>query len=120
MSGINALFSTALSGLNAATAILNTSASNIANAGTPGYPSRRVGLTESASGGVSVGPTTRDSSSGGIDEDGAERSNVDLPTELVQLRQGQILYQANAAVVRAGDEMLGTLLDIFDDGRRHR
>jgi flagellar hook protein FlgE len=84
MSGINGIFSTALSGLNAATTIVNTAASNIARAGT---------------------------------SDGPE---VDLAHEAVQLRIGQTLYSANAAVVRAGDEMLGTLLDMFDDGRRRR
>ena len=41
MSGINGLFGTALSGLNAAGAVINTAASNIANADTPGYGSRQ-------------------------------------------------------------------------------
>lgn len=85
MSGINGIFSTALSGLNTATSIVNTAASNIARAG--------------------------------VSDDGPE---VDLAHEAVQLRIGQTLYSANAAVVRAGDEMLGTLLDMFDDGRRRR
>jgi flagellar hook protein FlgE len=43
---------------------------------------------------------------------------VDLASEMVSLRQGQLLYQANAAVVRVGDRLTGTLLDMFDTRRR--
>jgi flagellar hook protein FlgE len=106
MSGINGLFSTALSGLNAAGAVINTAASNIANAETPGYKAGRVELATAASGdGVEVAGVTRD-------------GDVDLANEVVSLRQGQLLYQANAAVVRVGDRLTGTLLDMFDTRRR--
>jgi flagellar hook-associated protein FlgK len=106
MSGINGLFGTALSGLNAAGAVINTAASNIANADTPGYKARRVELANAQSGdGVEVAGVTRD-------------GGVDLANEVVSLRQGQLLYQANAAVVRVGDRLTGTLLDMFDTHRR--
>ena len=118
MSGLNSLFSTALSGLNAAGAIVNTAASNIANAETKGYKAARVGLAESNDGGVEVASITRDQRPGGLDENGDELSNVDLATEAVHLRQGAILYKANAAVLRVGDDLMGTLLDMFDTHRR--
>ena len=37
------------------------------------------------------------------------------PTDLVDLQTSHTLYTANAAVVRASNQMLGTLLDVFDD-----
>jgi len=39
--------------------------------------------------------------------------------EVVNLRLGAILYNANAAVVRVADRMTGTLLDILDTHNRH-
>jgi flagellar basal body rod protein FlgG len=122
MSGLNALFSTALSGMNAAGALLNTAASNIANMDTPGYKPARVNLAESQSGGVDVVSITRDPSPGPIDPDGQEMSNVDPVTEMVNLKKGALLYKANAAVIKVGDELTGTLLDMFDhdDDRHHR
>jgi flagellar basal body rod protein FlgG len=122
MSGLNALFSTALSGLNAAGAVLNTAASNIANMDTPGYKAARANLAESNSGGVDVVSITHDPSPGPVDEDGQELSNVDPATEMVNLKKGALLYKANAAVINVGDELTGTLLDMFDhdDDHRHR
>jgi len=120
MSGINSLFSTALSGLNAAGAIVTTAASNIANADTNGYKAARVNLAESRDGGVNVASITRDSRPGGVDEYGDELSNVDVATEAVNLKQGAILYKANAAVLRVGDDLMGTLLDMFDHDREDR
>jgi flagellar hook-associated protein FlgK len=119
MSGINSIFSTALSGLNAAGAIVNTAASNIANLDSDGYQSRRVNLENAAdSGGVRVASITADSAPA-LNDQGQELSNVDLPTELINLRLGGILYNANAAVVRVADQVTGTLLDILDSHRQH-
>jgi flagellar basal-body rod protein FlgC len=119
MSGINGIFSTALSGLNAAGAIVDTAASNIANLDTNGYKTRRVNLTSAPdNGGVHVESITANPTPGGLDDQGQELSNVDLPTEIIHLRLGGILYDANAAVVRAADQMTGTLLDILDSDHR--
>jgi flagellar hook-associated protein FlgK len=106
MSGINGLFSTAFSGLNAAGAVINNAASNIANMETPDYKAGRVQLASAPGGdGVEVAGVTH-----GGDEDPA--------SDLVSLRLGQTLYQANAAVIRVGDQLTGTLLDMFDTHRR--
>ena len=121
MSGLNALFSTALSGMNAAGAIVNTAASNIANMDSAGYKAARVNLAESQSGGVDVVSITHDPSPGPVDDHGQELSNVDPATEMVNLKKGALLYKANAAVIKVGDELTGTLLDMFDhDDHRHR
>jgi flagellar hook protein FlgE len=108
MSGINSLFSTALSGLNAGSAIINAAASNIANLATQGYKAARVNLTTAPDGdGVEVSSITHD-------------SDVDLVNEVVSMKQGQILYQANAAVIRVGDQLTGSLLDILDTHNQRR
>jgi flagellar hook-associated protein FlgK len=115
MIGINGIFSTARSGLNAASAIINTAASNIANLDSSGYKARRVNLSSAPdNGGVQVDSITADPTAGVPDDQGQELSNVDLPTEIVNLKLGAILYNANAAVVRVADQMTGTLLDMFD------
>jgi flagellar hook protein FlgE len=120
MSGLNALFSTALSGLNAAGVILSTTASNVANLDSAGYKAAGVNLAERRGGGVDVVSITRDPSTGALDDQGQELSNVDLATEMVNLRKGALLYKANAAVIRVGDELTGTLLDLFDTRRGER
>jgi len=120
MSGINGIFSTSLSGFNAAGAIINTAASNIANLDTNGYKSRRANLTNAPdNAGVQVVSITADPMPIGTDDQGEELSNVDLPTDIVNLKLGDILYNANAAVLRVADQMTGTLLDIFDSGPRN-
>jgi flagellar hook protein FlgE len=84
ISGGHDIFSTAVSGLNAAGTIVNKAAANIARAGLddPGQQ--------------------------------APAADIDLAGEVVHLRLGAILYSANAAVVRVADRMTGTLLDILD------
>ena len=113
MSGINAIFSTGLSGLTSGSILLANSANNIANLNSPGFKSARVNLQEApGKQGVEAGSVSKDQSPGGVDENGDEQSNVDLPREIVQLRIGSMLYNSNAQVVNVGLAMLGTLLDV--------
>jgi flagellar hook protein FlgE len=122
MSGLNSIFATALSGLNAAGAVLHTTANNIANADSHGYKAARANLTSAPYfGGVRVGSVSIDAAKGAPDPDGGqELSNVDLVTERLNLGRGQHLYKANAAVVRVADRMMGTLLDMYDTRRLGR
>ena len=120
LGGINGLFSTALSGLKAADAIVNTAASNLANLDSAGYKSRRANLAAAPGGGVAVQSVTADPSPGPVDDEGREGSNVDPVREIVNLKLGKALYDANAAVVRVGVDLTGTLLDMLDDGRHGR
>jgi flagellar hook protein FlgE len=108
------LFGIALSGMHAAQTQLNVAADDIANADTPGYQSRRADLVELSAGGVGVAGITADTSPAGPKAGGTEGSNVDLAAQLVNVRQAQTLYAANAMVVRAADRMTGSLLDILD------
>lgn len=118
--------STALSGLNAASARLGNAANNIANADTPGYRARRVDLAPGPEGVRILGTSPRyadtyTSTAGSTDTppdatpDSDERSapsDVDLATEAVDVIRTKSLYGANAAVVRVADSLIGTLLDV--------
>ena len=106
--------------MQAAQAQLNVTAQNVANADTPGYQSARVDLVELSTGGVAVGGITRDASAGAMLPHGQQGSNVDLAAQMENLRREQMLYGANAAVVRVADQMTGTLLDMLDTGQTHR
>ncbi|MDB5295913.1 MAG: putative flagellar basal-body rod protein [Phycisphaerales bacterium] len=110
----------AASGLSAASARLAVTAGNIANADSTGYQARRVTLSPapptspaSPAAGVRVDTVTLDSYPGGIDAEGDPTSNVDLARESVDLIRERHQYTANAKLLKAGDEMLGTLLDVL-------
>jgi flagellar hook protein FlgE len=101
----------AASGLNAATAMLNVAANNIANDDTPDYAYESVDLSDLATGGVSIADITQDvtpASAGGA-------NNVNLADQLVDLTKAKILYNANAAVISISDQMYGTLIDVLDN-----
>lgn len=139
---IDPALSAALSGLNAQKLRLNATASNVANAGTSGavpggaaaasgasvvYRPLRVDLAsqslpDGAGAGVSASITEiKDSYSlsyapdaAGADDAGyVAVPNVSLDQEMVNLLEIKTLFKANAAVIRAQDDMSGELLDIL-------
>src|SRR5690348_458918 len=124
---MNALFSAAhanvmsnamsisLSGMQAASAMLNVTANNIANLNTPGFNPSRADLVELSGGGVAVSGTSFEDNPQVAPN--TQTSNVDLPTELVNLKLGHTLYDANAMVLKTADQMTGTLLNILDTDR---
>ena len=106
----------ALSGLQAATATMQVTASNVANARTDGYQTQRVELAE-RSGGVeattsanigtarpALPPTQAVSVS-------RPPSDVDLAQEMVKMTANENFYLANVRALEAAQGMLGTLLD---------
>jgi flagellar hook-associated protein FlgK len=99
---VSDLLSIAASGLSAATAQLNVTANNIANMNTPGFKAQRVDLAAAPGGGVEVT---------GIQSTGQPVDPVD---ELVHLKQEGFMYGANAMMVRTGNQLFGTLIDILD------
>lgn len=107
------LLNIAASGLSAASSRLNVTANNIANLETAGYRAARANLAPVDPAGVRVDSVTLDPSHGPIDPDGAEGSNVDLATESVDLIREKHQYTASAKVLKAADQMLGTLLDVL-------
>ena len=114
------IFALALSGMQAAQAKFGAAADNLANADTPGYKASRVDLVELSGGGVGVAGITKDPSPGPLQPDGREGSNVDIAREAINLTRAKVLYTANAALVRMGDRMSGTLLDMMDTKKKDR
>lgn len=111
------VLSIGLSGLQAASAQLNVAANNIANSETPNYKSQRVDLVDLSTGGVAVSGISVDKSAGPIEPDGTHGSNEDPVTDAINLTRTKLLYSANAAAVRIGQQVSGGLLDILDTDR---
>jgi flagellar hook protein FlgE len=89
----------ALSGMNAAQIGLQTSAHNLANLSTDGFRRQRVSQNEASAGGVAVS-LSRSAGAGHAPE-----------ADLVGLLVAKNAFLANLAVFRAGDRMMGSLLD---------
>jgi flagellar hook-associated protein FlgK len=96
----------AATGMDAAETLLSVAANNIANLNTPNYQPESVELAAAAGGGVQVI---------GIDVNPAGSSNSDLSVaDAIELKKAQYLYDANAAVVQAQEQMFGSLINILD------
>ncbi len=108
-----------LSSLRAYDTKMAVSANNVANAESEGFKKSRTIFEEGPEGTVGVqidridtpGPLVQ------VSEDAQyvakEMSNVDLGEEIPQTILTQRGYEANLAMVKVSDEMLGSLLDIL-------
>ena len=85
--------------MNAAQALLDASANNIANLDTPGYRRQQLAQSAQAGGGVSTS-VTRASSAG-----------PSLETDVVSQLQAKNAFLANLAVFKTGNKLSGALLD---------
>lgn len=106
-----------LSGLQNAAFRQNVTANNVANLNTAGYRARSVVNSEVDGVGVRVGEIRESEVPGrpdvlNLSAEALASSNVSLVTEVAATMANGASYQANAAVVRAEDDLLGTLLDI--------
>jgi flagellar basal body rod protein FlgG len=101
-------FAIAASGMQAAQTQINVAANNIANQSTPGYKAQEVNLVDPPD-------------DGGVEVAGVQSTDqpVDPATEMAKLRQAAFLYGANAMVVRAADNMYGSLLNVLDTDDRN-
>lgn len=90
--------SSALNGLNAATQKLNTSASNIAQAGAD----------------ASNALNNHDAVTGSPPQNKPILPEIDLATEAVNLNLAEIAYKANLITLEAAGEQTDALLDILD------
>jgi flagellar basal body rod protein FlgG len=98
------VFGIAASGMRAAQMQLDATANNIANLNTSGYTAQRADLqAEPDYGGVQVT---------GVESTGQP---VDPATEMVQLREASLFYDANAMVLKTADQMYGSLLNVLDN-----
>ena len=114
---MSSTMSISLSGMQAASAMLNVTANNIANLNTPGFNPSRADLVELSGGGVGVTGTSFENNPQTASS--TQTSNVDLPTEMVNLKLSQTLYDANAMVLKTADQMTGTLLNVLDTDHDH-
>lgn len=96
---ISPVLTTAVSGLNANAQKANVAANNIANVQTAGYEAQSVSFTTVVSGGGLSSGTAVSAQLIGTGQD------VDLGTEIVRLREADITYRANAAVIRTAEEL---------------
>lgn len=97
---IESVLSTAVSGLLLHSRRAASSADAIANVNTPGYRRTSVEGVDRVPGGV-----------GAVERTGAE--GVDLTQEFIGLIQAEIGYTANAQVIRTGEDLSRTLIDIL-------
>lgn len=110
----------ALTGMQAASRMLGTSAHNIANAQNEGFKRIKAISEEGSAGGVRIN-FEQDPTSGPSfftqDENGlsiGEGSNVDLIAELTNALEATHLFEANVASFKAQNKTLGSLLDILE------
>ena len=92
---------TSLSGMNAAQTRLDASAHNIANLSTQNFTRQEVRQSDAANGGVSVSLTSSSAGAGN-----------NLEADMVEQIQSKSIYQANLSVLKANNDMMGTLIDI--------
>ena len=97
---VSAIFSTAVSGLQANAARVGVAAFNVVNANTDGFKARAVTASSTIPSGVSTGV--------------AQTSQpVDIAQEFVGMIQAETGYGANAEVLNTASRMTGALLDIL-------
>jgi flagellar hook protein FlgE len=92
--------STALSGMNAASLQLVTSAHNIANSLTPGYRRQMVAQQAVVNGGVST------------EVGRADAAGESLAEDIVTQMSASYAFKANLKLLKTQDEVLGSLLDL--------
>lgn len=107
----------ALSALGAFGKKMDVSANNVANLNTEGFKKSRA-LLEDADPGVIVTLSRVNTPGGALPPgDGTakfrESSNVDVAEEIVNQHMTKSAFQANLTTVKAEEEMLGSLFDIF-------
>jgi flagellar basal-body rod protein FlgC len=109
---------TSLSGLNAFQKQLGVAANNLANVNTDGFKKSRAVLESAQPSGVIArsqklelpGPLALEQTPDG--EQLVEKSNVDVGEEIPNVIVGQRAYEANLKLLKAADEMVGSLLDV--------
>jgi flagellar basal-body rod protein FlgC len=90
-----------LSGINAAQMRLDVAGHNIANLGTQDFIRQEVQQSDAVNGGISVSLTSRSAGAGNS-----------LEVDMVEQLQSKSLYQANLFVLKANNDMMGTLINI--------
>jgi len=98
------------SGLAAYSLQMQAAALNIANMGTEGYVPATTKLETKSTGGVSA-TLFKAEDMGRLLEDNKPLAGARLEGDIVDLGRASIAYQANAALLRAEDRTVGSLID---------
>jgi flagellar basal body rod protein FlgC len=95
------IYGIAASGLQAAQTRMNVAANNIAKIAAPGDSPQNANSSEATA---------------GVATDNSDPTNrsLDLATETIAQKQAALLYNANAIVIKAENQMYGTLLNVLD------
>ena len=131
MSGITGSMNLGASAMNAHSWGMAVTAHNVANVNTAGFAPQHAGYATGPGGrGVRLDAVLQDSGVAGrlpaevrnnpavsaapasVESDFVNPGGTDLGREMTQMISTQRTYEANAQVVRTGDAMLGTLLDL--------
>lgn len=96
-----------LSGLQAYSSALGSSAHNVANANTAGFVPQQLDFQEQANGGITTHIGTENSNASSQGDSG-----TDLASEIVQSIQFQFGFDVSAKIVKTNDEILGALINI--------
>ena len=131
MSGITGSMNLGASAMNAHSWGMAVTAHNVANVNTAGFASQHAVYATGPGGrGVRLDAVLQDSGVAGrlpaevrntpavsaapasVESDFVNPGGTDLGREMTQMISTQRTYEANAQVVRTGDAMLGTLLDL--------
>ena len=99
---ISSVISTAASGMAAQQKRMEAIASNVANVDTPNYRRREVDM-------VSTGNGVR-----AVVSEGPAGQGVDLATEMVDMIDTRMAYEANVAVMETGMDMWDALMSALD------
>lgn len=104
---MSSVFATGLAGLQQAARGVEAVASNVANVNTPGY---RAVRSDNSADGVRYrnAPPDRTPS-----DDELNTSDVELATEVINLKRHEQAYRANAVLIEAESRRIGTVLDII-------
>jgi len=93
------MYTTSVSGMNAADLLLSATADNLANLDSDGYSAWRVNMTAQPTGGVNASASR------------APEPGVDLVDEMAGLITGSLLYRANARAFSVGASTEQSLFD---------
>lgn len=102
---ISSIINTAFSGMAAQSKRMDAIASNVANVDTPDYNRKTVDMVTTADGGVRA--VSREAPAG-------SNSGVDLATELMDMAESKMAYEANLAVMETGMDMWDMLMSALD------
>jgi flagellar basal-body rod protein FlgC len=101
----------AISGLQAQTVKMNSTANNIANTGSEGYKPTRVNLSENAQHGVSAHIEKTLSVFNSTQYTGNNAFQINLAKEMIDMIETKTMYQANMTTLDSCEKTVGKLLD---------